>query len=156
MMSPIARQLDPRDVFSELPEFDPDPSLWGRIQTANVRRVRLRRLRHASVIGAILLGVATTWLWEFPQRLTISAERLSSVNWRAHSQELQDQWSQRADRDMDPHIQAHLRLLDSELQAAYDRGAAEPELAPLWLLRGQLLQSLVENESGRSRRMTRI
>lgn len=156
MMAPIEREVQRRSMFSDLPEFDPDPALWGRIRTANIRRARLRGIRRACVFGAIFVGIATTWLVGFSSRLTAPAERLSSANWQAQSQQLQDQWSQRSDQDLDPHLQARLRLLDSELQAAYDRGAGETELAGLWSLRSQLIQTLVESDSGRSRRLTRI
>lgn len=155
-MPPIEYERQRRHILSDLPEFDPDPALWGRIRTANIRRVKLRRVRRAGVVGAIFLGVATIWLLGFPQRLTVPSERISSVNWQMHSQELQDLWSRHSDQNLDPVIQTRLRLLDSDLQAAYDRGAGESELAGLWSLRSQLLHSLVESESVRSRRLTRI
>lgn len=156
MMSPIVPEIQRRSVFSNLPEFEPDPGLWDRIRSANVGRVRMRRLRQTGVFGALFVGVAATWFLAFSHRLIIQPDRQSSTNWQAHSQQLQDQWNERTDQSLDPHIQARLRLLDSDLQAAYDRGASEPELAPLWSLRSRLLQSLVQSESGRSRRLTRI
>ena len=156
MMSPIVNEIQMRSTFSNLPEFDPDPALWGRIRSANVRRIRLRRMRRIGAVGAVCVGVAATWLLGFPHRLMSQPDRQSNINWQAHSQALQDQWNERTDQNLDPHIQARLRLLDSDLQAAYDRGASEPELAPLWSLRSRLLQSLVQGESSRSRRLTRI
>lgn len=156
MMSPIVHEIQMRSIFSNLPEFEPDPALWGRIRSANVRRIRLRRMRRIGAAGAVCVGVAAAWLLGFPHRLMSQPDRQSSTNWQAHSQELQDQWNARKDQNLDPHIQARLRLLDSDLQAAYDRGASEPELAPLWSLRSRLLQSLVQSESGRSRGLTRI
>lgn len=155
-MSPIDCATEKRLVLSELPEFDPCPSLWGRIRTANVRRVRLRRVRRVGALGVVFAGVVATWLFGSSRWLAESIDSLDSAEWQARSQELQDQWNLRSDLDLDPRTQARLRLLDNDLQAAYDRGASEPELAPLWLLRSRLLQSLVDGESGRSRRLTRI
>ncbi len=156
MMSPIVHEIQMGSVFSNLPEFEPDPALWNRIRSANVRRVRLRRMRRIGAVGAVFVGVAAAWLLAFPYRMMFQPDARSSINWQAHSQQLLDQWNERTNQNLDPHIQARLRLLDSDLQAAYDRGASEPELAPLWSLRSRLLQSLVQSESGRSRHLTRI
>ena len=156
MMSPMVSENRMRSVFANLPEFEPDPDLWGRIHSANLRRVRLRRIRRTSAVGAVFLVFAITGLLGFPRGLITRSDTQSSSDWQAHSQDLQDQWSMRTDRNVDPHIQARLRLLDSDLQAAYDRGASEPELAPLWSMRSRLLQSLVQSNAGQSRRLTRI
>ncbi|MGH8027278.1 MAG: hypothetical protein ACREO0_11180, partial [Pseudoxanthomonas sp.] len=36
-------------------------------------------------------------------------------------------------------VQAELRALDRALQAAYDRGASDAEIAPMWVTRSELL-----------------
>lgn len=155
-MLPDNFSADRHAVFPALPEFDPDPALWERIQTANGRRVRRRRVRLAGVFGMALAGVvAIAWVGFSASRLT-PPERTVVGEWPSHSQRLQDQWVDQENPNLDPHIQARLRLLDSDLQAAYDRGASDPELVPLWSLRSRLLQSLVQDDRGRTRRLTRI
>lgn len=156
MMSPVAFPAEYKSALPGLPEFEPDPALWGRIHSANVRRVRRRRVRLLGVAGMLVACVATSWFFaSTAQRPELSGVQGVAFS-QAHSQQLQDQWLVRADEALDPRIQARLRLLDSDLQAAYDRGASEPELTPLWMLRNQLLQSLVQNDGRRSIRLTRI
>ena len=155
-MLPDNYSADRYAIFPALPEFEPDPALWERIHTANGRRVRRRRVRLVGVFGMALAGVvAIAWVG-FSASPESPLDRSVVGEWPSHSQRLQDQWVRQENPDLDPHIQARLRLLDSDLQAAYDRGASDPELAPLWSLRSRLLHSLVQDDRGRARRLTRI
>lgn len=58
-------------IGMRLPEFEPDPALWPRIQVARHRQVVRRRWRHAGGLFALVaaLGLSFTML---PQgRMTI-------------------------------------------------------------------------------------
>jgi hypothetical protein len=44
-------------------------------------------------------------------------------------------------------VQAELRALDHALQAAYDRGASDAEIAPMWVARDALLVGIQSGDS---------
>jgi hypothetical protein len=56
----------------------------------------------------------------------------------------------------DPRLRTELRLIDLELQTAYDRGATANELIPLWKLRNEALRELIDSDGSRMRSVTRI
>lgn len=139
-----------------LPEFDPAPALWERIRAGNGRRVRRRRIRQ---IGG--LGLGTTMLVlvglhfdRQPNERSVGVNDVAEVS--SYSQQLQDAVSNSGASRLYPAAQSRLLLIDSELQAAYDHGAGDAELKKLWAQRNRLLETLVEQNTDRGHRFTRI
>lgn len=140
-------------LLEGLPDFEPDPGLWARIQAARARRQRRRRnawlgggLAAAAVLCVVLLG---------RDRLP-SGSAGDLASWREQAQSLESQWRTMAADALDPRSRAELRLIDAELQSAYDRGAGDDELIPLWKLRSAALQDLIRGDNDRLRAATRI
>jgi hypothetical protein len=145
-----------QSLLRPLPEFEPDSGLWDRIQSLNNRRVRQRRVQRAGLVGIFSASLVAVWFLYRPVASVFDpVPQLVSV-WQEHSQDLLDQWHSSEQSELDPGIQARLRWLDSDLQAAYDRGAGEVELGSLWAQRSALLQTLVRPGDERSRAVTRI
>lgn len=147
--------LEAGSPLQGLPEFDPDPALWSRIQARHVqvidrRRQRNRWLAAGLSLAALLCVVAISrFQLELPQTDEVAA-------WQKHSQALEQEWLGMSRSTWDPRARAELRLIDIELQTAYDRGAAASELIPLWKLRNEALQDLIDSDVGRMRSITRI
>ncbi|WP_371279853.1 hypothetical protein [Dokdonella sp.] len=138
-----------------LPEFDPDPALWSRIQSRRAhqqvrRRQRQRWVASGLAVAALLCVVAVS-------RFQIEQPKPDQVAvWQGYSQALEQEWLAMARATPDPRVRAELRLIDLELQTAYDRGAAESELIPLWKLRNEALRELIDNDVSRMRAVTRL
>jgi hypothetical protein len=145
-----------RSLFGPLPEFEPDPALWVRIQSLNIRRIRRRRVQRAGLFGVFSVSLLAVWFVYGPTASVFEPKPQSVSVWQEHSQELLDQWHSSEQSELDPGLQARLRWLDNDLQAAYDRGAGEVELGSLWAQRSALLQALVRPGDERSRAVTRI
>jgi hypothetical protein len=140
----------------QLPEFEPDPALWARIESAHARQANARRWRHggwlASGLAAALAAIVV-----LPGIRPDAAAPLDEVaTWQQRSQALEQQWQALPPASADPRARAELRLIDVELQSAYDRGAVATELVPLWKLRSEALHGLVNGNNPRSRAITRI
>jgi len=125
----------------ELPEFDPDPGLWHRIERARGRALRARRQRRGWIAGALaatLAGVAALPLMQ-PGQPSVD----DATVWQQRSAVLESEWQalQRAPGDL--RTRAELMMIDKALQSAYDRGADTTELAPLWKQRSEALRSLI-------------
>ncbi len=140
--------------FRQLPEFDPDPALWGRIQTRSRRQRRWRRIRLGALTGAlaslllVLALVHPVAPWQ-PTAVPDLALR------QATSQQLQEQLAGVSGAADDFRALSDLRLIDARLQAAYDRNATDDEIAALWILRNDVLRAL-GMDAGTSRSVTRI
>jgi hypothetical protein len=157
MSSPHSRAgRSAQSLLRPLPEFDPDPGLWDRIQSVNVHRIRRHRIRLAGGVGFCSLSLALAWFFLGPFSSTFPSRAQTVSVLQERSQELQDQWRSSEQTQFDPAIQARLRWIDRDLQAAYDRGASEVELGSLWAQRSALLQTLVRPGDVRSRAVTRI
>lgn len=114
-------EFDLRHYCAMLPEPEPPPALFHDIVRT---RSRQRARRDAMFLSAILLaGVSVLLLVQRPQPV-----RDRTVVATAEQR-----------------IELELRAVDRELQAAYDRGASERELARLWAHR-----SALENRGGDS------
>lgn len=141
--------------WQQLPEFEPDPALWSRIQSSRsqllVRRRQRNRWVAASLAAAALLCVAVVSSLQFglPQSEGVAV-------WQGRSQVLEQEWLAMSRSTPDPRARAELRLIDLELQTAYDRGATADELIPLWKLRSEALRELIDNDGSRMRSVTRI
>jgi hypothetical protein len=145
-----------QSLLHPLPEFDPDPALWDRIHSVNVRRTKLRRARQAGIAGIVSVSLAAVWfgVGSFSSRFGSAPPSVTLL--QKNSQVLQDQFRSIEQTRLDPAIQARIHWIDNDLQAAYDRGANEGELASLWAQRSALLQSLVRPGDVRASAVTRI
>lgn len=109
------------ELLQSLPE-PPEPGLWPRVLAA---RRRQRRRRRRVVAGAASFGVAALLavaLWP-------GVQAPPAVDTPAIVQAT-------------PDVDEQLRALDRALQTAYDRGASDDELAPLWEVRQALAAQL--------------
>lgn len=135
-----------------LPEFDPPPQLWERIEQAHGRRQRQRRIvRWGSALAACLALAAV--LAVVPQGRPPQPDPLVHVEQRSH--ELEQIYAGLAPPSTPLESEAELRAVELALQQAYDRGAAAAELLPLWQQRNELLSSLI-TLSADGARLTRI
>lgn len=143
-------------AVQRLPEFDPDPALWERIRAGNTRRLRRRWIRQAAGLGLGLAIVVLVGLHETRESGQIASDVREMTDGRMHSQRLQDALRSSGTGPIHSSLQSRLRLVDSELQAAYDHGAGETELQSLWALRNQLLETLVDGDGELGHQLTRI
>ncbi len=146
-----SRQL----FFGQLPVFDPNPALWVRIQTLERRQQRRRRrLRFGILGGAGALALALIAL-ALPGGSWRSGAADELAARQATSRQLQERLVSRSSGQGDFSAGSALRVIDAELQEAYDRNAADDELKALWALRNEILRALVAD--GRSiQSVTRI
>lgn len=138
-MNELERRFDP----AGLPEFTPDPALWARIVARQQQRAVRRRWQIAGVLG-------TTAAAAFALVLIAPALRrdTSDDGGRAAAQEqsrvLEREWSDLASNRGAIAGATHLRAIDAQLQAAYDRGAGIEEISPLWQQRNRALRGLID------------
>ena len=142
-------------LLGGLPEHDPRPDLWSRIQFAHQRRKRQRR-RHGIWLGAMLASAAVLLVVLLPRSSVVDTGAADPAGWQARSHALEQEWLASSRESMDPRYRTELKLIDAQLQAAYDRGANPNELAPLWKLRSEALQELLRSDNGSVRAVTRI
>ena len=123
-----------------LPEFDPPPQLWERIEQAHGRRLRQRRIvRWGGAMAACLALAAVLAL--APLGHAPQPDPLVHVEQRSH--ELEQIYAGLAPPSTPLESEMELRAVELALQQAYDRGAAAAELLPLWQQRNELLSSLI-------------
>ena len=148
---PLNNDAVEHPVLAELPVFTPDPDLWPRIAAAHAKAQAWRRTWRwpaaataaAAVIAAILIAVPHA-----------PADRGLAEGQR-ESQTLEREWQSIAPTAARPAADlARLHVIDSALQAAYDRGARPDELQPLWKQRNEALRGLIL--SARAEAVTRI
>ena len=113
-----------RERLQALPEVPLPETLWPRVEAARRRKIRRRKL--GGGIAATLLVATMTMpllapMWSGAPALQQHGQRIARQ--LGHG----------------PDVQAELRALDSALQAAYDRGASDAEIAPMWVARDALL-----------------
>lgn len=135
--STTTRGFDPR----QLPEFEAGAGLWARIEAAQRAKQRDQRWRMGGLVAAaaMLAGVSVLLL---PRPLPSLSQ--GSVAGQRESQLLESEWRQLADGGrMATGGTTQLRVIDDALQAAYDRGGAPDELAPLWQERNRALRVLI-------------
>ena len=132
-----SRKFDPR----RLPEFAPDPALWSRIAATQQRRIVQQRWRKASALGgAVAAALAVVVL---ASSLRHARPDNGSVV-QEQSRALEDEWTKLASNRAPTIGASHLRAIDAQLQAAYDRGAGTDELSPLWQQRNRALRGLID------------
>lgn len=110
-----------------MPPVPPALDLWPRLELARQRRVRRLKLSVGSA-GALLLGVLLVPLLggmlDRTERVPLAAAPEPAVAPR---------------QTLDQDTVEQIRALDRALQAAYDEGASDDELEPIWKARRALL-----------------
>lgn len=132
----------------DLPVSEPSSDLWQRIAAAHHVRVRRARVRRgligsgfaAAVLAALLISPG--WLARSPAD--------GDIDWQARAQALELQLhaleaagNARIDSAGALETQSEIARVDGALQTAYDAGAEEKQLAPLWKRRSELLDTLI-------------
>lgn len=120
-----------------LPEFEPAPDLWSRIEQSYMRRRQRRRLIAASGFATIVVAAVAM--------LSLSVPRHDEdllVQQRHETEQLEQDWQALGEVAADIGY-ARLRPFDVALQQAYDRRADGTELGRLWSERNQMLRDLV-------------
>ncbi|HMM67906.1 MAG TPA: hypothetical protein PKC03_13290 [Dokdonella sp.] len=159
MMSSTENRALPPGVaalLDRLPEHEPDPALWTRIQSVRAARQLRSRRQRRGWLGAGLAAAAMLCIAVFSRFPLPAGQADDLASWREHSRLLEAQWHTLPGSPVDPRSRAELRLIDSQLQSAYDRGATDSELIPLWKLRSAALQDLIRHDSDRVQAVTRI
>ena len=130
-------QLD----LHRLPVFTPDPALWPRLLAGQLRRRRAQRFqRGLSGVAALVFACAAIVLLPHPQA-PLQQEIAAG---QRESQALESQWHQLANSgSANPMNLTRVRMIDADLQAAYDRGATAQDIAPLWRQRNDVLRGLI-------------
>jgi hypothetical protein len=130
----------------DLPVFAPDAAVWLRLQAAQVARMRVRRRWRGGVAAAGGLAAAAMFaaVLLLPRVQPLPPLQQNLVAGQHESRTLEAEW-QRMTESATGSIRpvARLRAIDASLQAAYDRGAADEELAPLWQQRNRALRGLI-------------
>lgn len=143
-------------LLERLPLREPDPALWERIQRERGRRQWRQRVRRRSWLAGSLAAAALLLVVLLP-RMAVDPETGGELtHWRASAQTLEHEWQASGRATLDSRFRAELNLIDVQLQAAYDRGATEAELAPLWKLRSDALQELLRSDNDQPLAITRI
>ncbi len=134
------------EILSSLPCFAPDPLLRERILAAHDHHRKRRRMLRLGGIGSLAASL-------------VAAAILISHDWRAEpaafpatvgeapsseSRALERQWLASARSAVSPGQTVQMRAIDTELQAAYDRGADADELSTLWARRNIALRELIK------------
>lgn len=120
------------EQLRDLPEIPLPDTLWRRVDAK--RRQKLRRRKLGVGIATLALAVVMTAPLLVP--MFAGADRARNERIVAHP-------PMRGEHD----VQAELRALDHALQAAYDRGASDAEIAPMWVARDALLIGIQSGES---------
>jgi len=143
-------------ALQRLPEFDPDPALWDRIERSRNRQVMRRRWRRASLIGWSIAASFLAIMVFAPGMRAPGPQQSDVLDWQRQSLTLEEHWRTSAATVPDSHMRAQLLLIDAQLQAAYDQAATANVLIPLWKQRNRTLQELIEHDGRGVRSITRI
>lgn len=124
-----------------LPVFAPDPNLWTRVVAQQRRRVRAQRWRQGGFALAASAALCAA-LIGLPRPQPSAPPEMAAG--QRESQVLESEWRHVA-ATLPPHAARLMRVraIDAALQSAYDSGATEKELAPLWQERNQALRGLI-------------
>lgn len=128
----------------QLPVFTPDAALWPRVLAGQRRRRHVQRVqRFGACVGAMIFACAAIVLLPHPLQPLQPLQQQIAAGQR-ESQALESQWLRVAGSM--PAATSNLtrvRIIDADLQAAYDRGAAAQDIAPLWRQRNEVLRGLI-------------
>ncbi|MEO8365524.1 MAG: hypothetical protein ABI538_04885 [Pseudoxanthomonas sp.] len=128
--TPLRRELH------ALPDIPLPDALWQRVEAGRQQKMRRRKLGAGIVSLALVTAMATPLIVPLLTGADTRRDEPVVAYQPANGQ-----------RD----IQADLHVLDQALQAAYDRGASDAEVAPMWVARKALLAG-IESASAASRR----
>ena len=126
--------------FAKLPEFAPDAALWPRIVAAREAQLRRRWLGGGGLAALAAAVFAAVLLVPHAPLAPVGVDAVAAGE--RESRVLEGEWL-RVAPDARPLPSARLRAIDAALQAAYDRGAPEVEVAPLWQRRNEALRGLI-------------
>lgn len=116
-----------RERFDALPDVPLPESLWQRVDAQRRQKI-LRRKLGMSAATLALVGMLAIYL---PSQMFKGAN-VDSGHEVAAAKPV----------SMPRDIQADVQAIDHALQAAYDRGASDAEIAPMWVARDALLASI--------------
>jgi hypothetical protein len=132
-----------RRRLAAVPAFDPPAWLDARVQATLAQAPPRRRISWPAAAVAAVLLVAVALAWRAPEPREASNE----AAWLERSRTLESELARLRLASDAPDgafgLEAELARIDRALQAAYDRGAPQAELAPLWQQRSDTLDSLV-------------
>ncbi len=127
--------IEPAQVHEQLhalPEVPLPDALWRRVDAKRRQKLRRRKLG----VGIAALALAAVMATPLLIPMFAGADRAPNEQIAAHL-------PVRGEHD----AQAELRALDHALQAAYDRGASDAEIAPMWVARDALLVGIQSGNS---------
>ena len=113
-----------REQLGALPEVPLPDALWPRVEALRNSKMSRRKWGASAATMAFVALMAIPLLR--PMSVDIGVEGNESVIASRTAPAL-------------PDVQAEVRALDRALQAAYDRGASDAEIAPMWVARDALL-----------------
>lgn len=116
-----------REELQALPEIPLPDALWQRVDSGRRQKLRRRKLV-AGIASLALVAVMATPLLA-PLLVDVDAEQDDPLVAHQPANDRHD-------------TQADLHVLDHALQAAYDRGASDAEIAPMWVAREALLAGI--------------
>ncbi len=122
-----------RERLNALPEIALPDRLWRRVEAGRKRKIRRRKLG-GGIAALMLVGVMAAPLLS-PM---LTGTQATQGDEQGIAQQSTD--GGQANSGQDP--QAELRALDQALQAAYDRGASDAEIAPMWVTRDALFAGI--------------
>lgn len=109
-----------RQELHDLPEVPLPDALWQRVEAGRRLKIRRRKLFTGIASLALVAVMATPLLAPlFTNTYVLRSEPQAA----------------RSEQD----VHAELHAIDRALQAAYDRGASDAEIAPMWVVRNTLL-----------------
>ena len=119
-----------RQELHDLPEVPLPDALWQRVDSGRRQKMRRRKI----LAGVASLALVAVMAMPLLAPMLVDARRSEAL--AAY---------QAPDSQHD--IQADLHALDQALQAAYDRGASDAEIAPMWVARDALLAGVQSSNS---------
>ncbi len=128
-----------------LPAMAPDPALWGRVQGARTAQLRShRRWRNGLALTTTMAAAAAAAILLAPRVEPLPPVPPAIAADQRESRDLEAEWLRVSGGAVPARPASRLRAIDASLQAAYDRGAEEEELAPLWQQRNRALRGLID------------
>ena len=114
----------PHRYMRDLPEPALPDTVWQRVEAGRRLRMQRRKFGLGAVATALLAALSTPLF----MGMLGGGDPLPVAHRVAHE-------PLRSEQD----LQAELRALDHALQVAYERGASDAEVAPMWVARNALL-----------------
>lgn len=121
-----------RKRLNALPGIPLPDSLWQRVEAGRRQKIRRRKLGG----GIATLAIAAVMAVPLLTPMFTDAPAVQGVRGIAQEPTGGGPADGRSD------TRAELRALDQALQAAYDRGASDAEIAPMWVTRETLLPGI--------------